>query len=318
LTNPFQLFDLSVASNYLFKTRFPAAGSPVDLFFACQRHAPLAVEWEQVRPQFASRQETTEGASQFLLLAAGGCVMLRFANIADFYLWTDTIVCHLVDPAYDYLVEIYFLGTVMACWFELQGMPALHAAASVVNGRVVAFLSSNKGGKSSLAAALMRQGCPLLTDDILLVERREDGVFGRSGYPQMRMWPEQAAEFYGRAEPFSKVHPDYEKRRIPVDYEQPELFAAGRYPLARFYIPERYDAGDGRAEITITPVPPVEMVLTLAGYSFLFWLVEAIGLQPGRLKTLAQAVHHAPVRRLRYPSGVEHLAAVCQAILADI
>jgi hypothetical protein len=315
---PFRLFDIAVATDFSFQNKFPPATAPPDLYFTCRLEPPLSIQWDAVTPLFTSREQTSDGTSLFLLFAAENCVMLRFSRIADFYLWSDTIVCYLIDPACDHLVEIYFLGMVLACWFELQGVLALHAAASVVNGRAVAFLSGNQGGKTSLAATFMQQGYPLLTDDILLVEQQDGPIVGRSGYPQMRLWPEQAEMLFGRSQEFSLVHPYLDKRRVPVDFDAPGLFQSGRFPISRFYIPERYTPDNEPPEITITPLPPVEALLKLAGYSFLFWLVEAIGLQPRRLKRLAQVVETVTVSQLRYPGGVEHLPAVCRAVLADL
>ncbi len=243
--------------------------------------------------------------------------MLRFTNIADFYLWSDRIVCHLTNSAYELMVELCFLGTVMACWFELQGVLALHAAASIINGQAVAFLSSNKGGKTSLAATMIQQGYPLLTDDILLVELQNGRPMARSGYPQMRMWPEQAGLIFGDGQAFSAVHPYLDKQRIPIDFEKSGLFQAGRFPLVRCYIPDRYEPDNNQAGIRITPISTVESVLMLAGFSFLYWLVDQLGLQPNRLKTFSQIGQHISIRRLTYPSGVEHLRAVCRAIVAD-
>jgi hypothetical protein len=270
-----------------------------------------------MKPLFTSEGETAEGVKYFSYYSAEDCIVLRFSIMVDFYLWSDLIVCHLLDPSYEIMVELCFLGTVLACWFELQGVLALHAAASVIDEQAVAFLSSNHGGKSSLAATLMQQGYPLLTDDILLVEMQNGRIIGRSGYPQMRMWPEQAAHFFGRSEDFPKVHPYIEKRRIPIDFEKPGLFVNGRFPLAHCYIPERYEPAAGTAT-TITPISPVEGVLTLAGYSFLNWLVDAIGLQGRRLQTLAQLAQQVSISHLLYPEGVEYLPAVCETVVADV
>jgi hypothetical protein len=316
---PFQLFDLSVATDFPFQNKFPSANAPPNLRFTCQMNPPLPIDWQAVRPLYISQEQTKEGITLFSLYAAENTILLRFSNIADFYLWSDVIVCHLLNPAYEFMVEICFLGTVIACWFELQGVLALHAAASVIDGEVAAFLSSNKGGKTSLAAAFMQQGYPLLTDDILLIEQQDGRTNGRSGYPQIRMWPEQAELLFGSSEAYSYVHPYLEKRRIPIEYEKPGSFLSGRFPLIRCYIPERYTPdNDDQAKTTIAPIPTVEALLALAGYSFLFWLVEAIGLQPRRLKTLAQIVQTVPVSNLSYPDGVAHLPAVCQAVIADL
>ena len=317
-TPPFQLFDLSVVSDFSFKYKFPPTAVSVDLIFTCQREPALDIVWETVEPLCVSQGKTKEGQSPFVFFAVDSCIMLRFTNIADFYLWSDRIVCHLINPAYEFMVEICFLGTVLACWFELQGVLALHASALVINGQAAAFLSSNKGGKTSLAAGLMQQGFPLLTDDILLVEMEDGRPIGRSGYPQMRMWPEQAALIFGNEQEFSAVHPYLDKRRIPIDFENPRLFQSGRFPITRCYIPDRYESVNNQAEITITPISTVESVLMLAGFSFLFWLVDQLGLQPNRLKTFSQIVQTVSVNHLTYPSGVEHLPAVCHAVEADL
>lgn len=314
----FNLFGASVSARFLFETRFPDTNEPVNLIFFTLSRPPVSIDWANSKPLFVSQSATQEGESLFAFYAAEDCILLRFTVFADFYLWSDMIVCHILNPEYEFMVEISFLGTVLACWFELQGILALHAAASVINGQAVAFLSTNKGGKSSLAAALMQRGYPLLTDDILLVERQNGRILGRSSHPQMRMWPEQAAQFFG-SQDFPKVHPFLDKRRIQIDFDKPGNFEAGSFPLTRCYIPQRYTPDtENQTEITITPVSPIESVLSLAGYSFLYWLVEAIGLQPQRLKTLAQIAQTVPISHLHYPEGIQHLPTVCQTILTDL
>lgn len=315
---PVRLYDISFAADFPFQHRFPPSSTPPDLHFTWGLAPPLAVDWTGKKPLYVSAGETEEGIKYFSFFSAEDCVMLKFSIMADFYLWSDLIICHLLDPAYKSMVELCLLGTVLACWFELQGILALHAAASVIEGQAVAFLSSNHGGKSSLAATLMQQGYPLLTDDILLVEAQNGRIVGRSGYPQMRMWPEQAERLFGRSKEFPKVHPYIDKRRIPIDFETPGMFENGRFPLRHCYIPERYDPVGGQAGTTITPVSPVESVLTLAGYSFLHWLFDAIGLQAQRLKTLAQVAQQVSVSHLRYPEGVAYLPAACETITAAI
>lgn len=315
-TPSFQLFDLSLATNFTFKTRFPPTSTPADLIFTCQPHPPVSIDLEVIEPLFNSREKTEEGVNQFAFYSNDETIILHFAAIADFYLWTDRIICHPLSSDNAFMIEICFLGIVLACWFELQGIVALHASATVINGRAVAFLSSNKGGKTSLAAALMQQGYPLLTDDILLVDLQDGRAVGRSGYPQMRMWPEQAALFFGEGQDFPVVHPNLDKRRIPIDFETSGFFQSGRFPLHHCYIPERYEP-ENSYSITIDPVSPIEAVLTLAGYSFLYWLVDAMGLQAKRLQTFTQIIQSVGISRLIYPSGVEHLPAVCQAVVAN-
>ena len=65
-------------------------------------------------------------------------------------------------------------------------------------------------------------------------------------------------------------------------------------------------------------MPPAEALIELIRNSFAARIVEAMGWQRERLGKLAQLVRETPIRRLRYPSGFEHLPRVRQAILDDL
>ena len=77
------------------------------------------------------------------------------------------------------------LGPVIAYWLERAALPVLHASAVAVGGEAAAFLAGSTGGKSSLAAALVAAGCPLLSDDLVAIEAVPHASFlGRSSYPR--------------------------------------------------------------------------------------------------------------------------------------
>ncbi len=314
----YRIFGLTLASDFPFANRLaPGLGVP-DLTFTCVTAAPLPSSWEQATPAYTSSYRTDDGESIFYLYQLDACDVLRFTRVADFYLWPDRIICHLLDPDYEYLVEIRLLGPVLSFWLERQGVPALHASAVVVEDRAAAFLSSNSGGKSVLAAMLMQAGYPLLTDDILPVEQSHGAFLGRPGYPQMRLWPDEAHYFLGRYQDLELVHPSYSKRRVPVGPPAFGTFCPESKPLACLYLPQRRSAAEGDTEIEITPVSRRDALIELVRHSFAASIVEQLGLQQQRLDLFAQMVRLVPVRRLVYPSGFEHLALVREAILQDL
>ena len=212
----YRLFGLTLVSDFPFANQLAHGVDPPDLTFTCAVQSPVPTDWGRATRIYASPYRTDDGESIAYLYRLDACDVLRFTRVADFYLWPDRIVCHLLDSAYDYMVEIHLLATVLAFWLELQGIPALHASAVVVDGRAAAFLSHSASGKSVLAATLMQAGYPLLTDDILPVERRHGAFVGRSGYPQMRMWPDEARYFLGHYHNLERVHPALSKRRAHV------------------------------------------------------------------------------------------------------
>src|SRR6185295_16436058 len=164
-------------------------------------------------------------------------------EVGDFYLGADRIVCRPADLGDLGNVEIHLLGTALSCWLESAGVPCLHASAVVADGRAAGFLSHNGGGKSSLAAVMLEGGCALLTDDVLALAPGPQGFIGRSGYPQMRLWPAEADRFCGPAANLPLLHRDFSKLRVPIGAGAFGAFDGGERPLAALYLPLRQEAG---------------------------------------------------------------------------
>ncbi len=312
----YRLFGLTMASNFPFRNRLAKGVESPDLRFTCTEKAP-ADSWKRSLPVFNSSGRTEDGQSILSIYHLTDYDLLHFTDVADFYLWPGRIICHLLNPNYDYLVEIRLLGTVLSYWLERSGIPALHAAAVVPEGGAIAFLAGHNGGKSSLAACFMQKGNPLLTDDILPVEYIGGNFIGRPGYPQMRLWPEEARYFLGGYRDLEQVHPLYSKRRVRVDSPGGlGTFCDLSQPLAGLYFLERRKPEEEAIEIA--PISPGAAVIELVRNSFSAQIVEAMQLRPQRLGIFARMVKKLPMRRVRYPSGFEHLLRVRQAILDDL
>ena len=209
------------------------------------------------------------------------------------------------------------MGGVVSYWLERRGTPTYHAAAAIVDGSAVGFLSSNGGGKSALAATLMQAGYPLLTDDILPLVRDGDHFAGQFGYASMRMWPDEARHFLGDFEHLDFAYAGIEKRR--VDVGEPDGFGTfypQAAPLRVLYIPERRLDGhdDG---VYFEPLGAAAAVVALTQNTFITGLAKAAGFQRNRFALFTDLAQHVPVRRLSYPTGFDHLPRVVDAILAD-
>jgi hypothetical protein len=313
-----RVFGLRLDSDYPFASRLAKGSGTPHLTFSCVDQPPLDLDREQIEPSYASPPRTGEGEGNTLLYRLGACDILRFSGVADFFLWSDRIDCHILDPAYGFLVELRLLGPVLAYWLERQGIITLHTSAVQVKHRAVGFLSSNEGGKTALAAAIMQAGHALLTDDILAVAGRGDTYAGRPSYPQMRMWPDEVAHFLGRRDDLEVVHPRYSKVRVPVGADGFGVYARSPVPLASIYLPKRRLPGAVDRAIEITQVSRRDAVIELVRHSVVSHMVEAVGWQPRRLDFVAGMVARVPLRRLVYPSGFEHLPRVRDAILEDM
>lgn len=101
-----------------------------------------------------------------------------------------------VDPA---LIGFPLLGPVMALLLQMRGAFLLHGSALVgPGGAAFAFLGDKGAGKSTTAAAFLREGYPLLTDDIIAITGLEHSA-GRilPAFPQVKLTRAASAVFAG-------------------------------------------------------------------------------------------------------------------------
>lgn len=312
----YSLFGTVLTSDFPFVNCLVGSTNVPELAFTCLPTDPLPDSWRNQEPFYVSRHRTPSGQSRFYFYRSETCDIMRFTDIADFYLWPRRIVGDLLDPTNDW-IEIFLLGAVLSFWLERQEIAALHSSAVVIRNQAVGFLSRSGGGKSVLSAALVQIGYPLLTDDILPIVEVGEKFIGRPGYPQMRMWTDEAQHFLGYCGNLERVHPDFAKYRVPIEADRFGTFCATPTPLVCLYVPERYDSATSR-QIEITPISPRNAAIELMRHSFLTNILDAVGWQPRRLAFFTRLVQQIPMRRLRYPSGFEHLPAVREAILEDL
>jgi hypothetical protein len=314
------VYGIQMTSDFDFSFPLPPGGGEPDLVFSCQLHAPEGVGLEGAERVFAEGDEEG-GPPAFEWFRCGDFDLVRIREHADHYVFHDRIVCHLRRAEYGYLAEIQLFGMVLGLWLERRGTLALHASGAVVGDAAVAFLATKGGGKTTTATAMVAAGDPLLTDDLLALDLTGDEVCAQPGYPQLRLWPEQADHFLGGHEHLDLVHPAFTKRRVVVG--GPDGFgelADGPRRLRRIYLPAREEPGAAAGDhaVRVEPVAGQQALIELVRHTFLPQEVHRFGWQDRRLAELGRLVAEVPVRRLRYPSGLERLPALVRAIRADV
>lgn len=302
--------DLALPARPL--SRIPAP----DLRVAC---TPETLGWPSGGAGlYASQHLTRTGESVLSLHAGENGLVLRFCGVS--YLLGDEHVLWNAGLASDRrLVEIGLLGPVLSLWLEhWRATPALHASAVATEDGAVAFLASTHGGKSVLAAALACAGYPLVSDDILPLLTGGSTVLAVPGYPQMRLWPQEARHLLGDTAGLERVRPDLEKLRIPVGAGGFGRFCEHALRLACIYLPQRCDSPADGGTIEIAPLPPSVGLMELVRHSFGARMLAPLGLESRRLPLLAEVARRVPLRRLHYPAGLMHLERVGHAVIADV
>ena len=311
MAQTYRLYGTTVESTLSFDHHVPRARGAAEVRLEEGPPAPASSSWPQMTVVHSVEGDDVSVPHALYRHPEEDRHVVRFRDAVDYTLSPDRITYHLHDRGFAHAVEIWLLGPILSLWHELRGRPALHASAVAVGDGAIGFLATNKGGKSTLAAALMRAGCPLLTDDILVIDGADGEMIGRPSYPQMRMWPEQARHFVGDVSALPRVVPHLTKRRVPVGGEGFGTFDETARPVTHLFLPEYRPDVDG---VQVTPLPPQEAVTTLLRHAFLPNTVEELGLAADRLPTLTTLAKQAEVARLVYPEGAEHLPDVAETL----
>jgi hypothetical protein len=313
----YRAFGFNLATDLPFRHHLGEGQGKADLMFTHSSSPVVPGSWKDESPIYQSPWHLEDGESVSRLYrlgpGLGAWEVFCFPGLADFYLQADCIVGQSLGSTSADLVELRFLGPVLSYWMERRGIPTLHASAVAVNGTAVAFLSCHGGGKTGLAATLMRTGRPLLTDDVLPIEETSGGLLARPGYPQVRMWPDEASHFVERWEELPIVLSGLAKRRVRVGAGGFGAFCDSPLPLAALYVVERRPEGP----VEILDLSPRDALIELVRHSFIPHLVEAAGLQAARFDLFARLVRSVPVRRLVYPSGFERLAEIAEILVGS-
>jgi len=244
-----------------------------------------------------------------------GSTYARWDDIGEALISTNgrSIACHPFPQTNSEAFYVYLLAQALSFALVKGGFEPLHATAVALDDQAIAFLGDCGFGKSTLAAAFLQAGYRLLTDDLLLLQNTTRGILAYPGPARIKLFPEIAREFLGKASSGVLLNPETQKLIIPLDYNQvctdPAL-------LTTTYILARGDDVAGR-DIRILPVSEREAFVMLLRSAFNYVISD-----PDRLRRQFEAaqalIGTIIVKRLSYPRSLEHLHLVREAILSDL
>lgn len=160
-----------------------------------------------------------------------------------------------VNDAKDSVLEMYFLGIVMAIVLYQKGLFVLHACALQIKGKTIAIVGESGHGKSTLTAALISRGHGFLGDDVVAIDFVHDRVCIAPGSPLLKV-DDEVARQVGFAE-IQKVgkHPYKGKNLFSMD-----LSATDWVELDHLFVLNRGD-------FSFQPISPKEALMHLICHS---------------------------------------------------
>lgn len=193
------------------------------------------------------------------------------------------------------------------------GYEPLHATAVVVNGEAIAFLGDCGYGKSTLGAAFVARGFPLLTDDVLALEKRRGRWIAHAGPARLKLFPSVAQRVLSRSGG-STLNIGTSKLVLSLRKDRSTVQSV---PLRSLYVlpdPGRARPHRGRIQISAVKGQRAFLAVTRAAFNLIQVDRERLARQFAMAARLAVDV---PIRRLSYPRRLTSIGAVCEAVLAD-
>lgn len=210
---------------------------------------------------------------------------------------------------------MYLLGQVLSFSLLSMGIESLHGTVVVVDDGAVAFVGDCGYGKSTLGAAMLAKGFPVLTDDLIALRESAAGCVVQPGVPRIKLFPSVARRVFRRKSLGTPMNPRTSKLVLPLEQHE----AVGRpVPLKAIYVlsPPRTPGGARPGRARVRPLAGREAFLEVirAAFNLLVLGEERLASQFRFANDLAARV---PVRRLTYPRDLSRLPSVCDTVLRD-
>lgn len=247
-----------------------------------------------------------------------GSDYVRWSGLFEFLVSADgrKIACRELNDASQEAFQTYLLGQVLSYALLKRGIEPLHATTVVIDEKAVAFLGNCGFGKSSLGAAFLRDGYPLLTDDLLVLKERGGRFVAYPGPPRIKLFPEIARTLLGERINGTPMNNQTPKLVIPLN-ENEAVPPQDTFPLGAIYVLTTPPARSHSRSITIRGLSPRRAFVELLKNTFNVIVVEPLRLerQFGLATRLATRV---PVRSLSYPRDLGLLSRVRESILREV
>jgi hypothetical protein len=233
--------------------------------------------------------------------------LLRFPALVDFFVSTDarSVCCIKQAACPQETMRHLLLNQVIPIVLSHLGKLVLHASACATPQGVIAFLGMTGTGKSTLAASFGRQGFPVLTDDCLLINKRNGMITAAPSYPGLRLWPETVAALFDRETVLQPLAHYTDKKRLLLNQRHFD----GSLAIRAIFVLRHLENKQKQKNVTITPLVTSEAFLAIVKHTFQLDITDRD--QLGRaFRKYEWLVNSIPFFRLDFPREYAFLPSV--------
>lgn len=304
-----RLYGLTIES------AFPLPGAPAVSRF--EGPPDLTLSWEPESAWDPAPWRITLPASSSAYpdigMAGDGCACLVWGDALRFVIAPGRDRVRLISRAamLEYAPTLV-VGFVLGYLLYLRGVLCLHGSVLERGGQAFAVLGEGGAGKSTVAAALVRRGAVLLSDDLVVISRMAQCVRVEPGCASIRLDSTAAERVIGlgsdlpRVPYLDKLSWDFSGRLDAPDAR----YCLRSTPLSEMYVLQN---GDGIGEAAIGPVLPPTDALR---YLIATWYPPSHLrlLSQDRLSDLGALAAAVPLRLIHYPKSWDQLSRLSEQV----
>ncbi|SDO00195.1 HPr kinase/phosphorylase [Alkalicoccus daliensis] len=215
----YQAFGLNIFSSFPLKGMKEAAFDMMDVFI---ERKDLAAEWE----------EKAAPGTHFVFDPVR--VLFKIDDAGIFAVERGVLIeFHPFISTSESKIRLYLMGSCMGILLMQRNILPMHGSALNIYGKAVIITGDSGAGKSTTAAALMKKGCRLISDDVIPVHWETETPKIFPAYPQQKLWKKSLDAFGIKDNNFEPVIEREEKFNVPVvdQFENKPLPVGGIFEL---------------------------------------------------------------------------------------
>lgn len=190
--------------------------------------------------------------------------------------------------------RLFLLGTCMGVILLQRGILPLHGSAVALRGKAYAIVGESGAGKSTLTSALLKQGCKLLSDDVIPVIFENGLPIAIPSYPQQKLWQTSLDAFGMDNADYLQLVDRRTKYAVPVE----KHFTQEASPLAGVIELTKTHGG----KVKLTAVNPLEKIHLLSMHTYRSFMIPYFSRTAWHFQYAAQLAASVRVEKLLRPA----------------
>lgn len=229
-------------------------------------------------------------------------------NIPDVAVYSVTDGAEVLVKPYEKAepsaIKLFLLGTCMGAALWQKGLTVLHGNAIRIGDGVVICVGHSGAGKSTLAAEFVRRGYPVIADDVVAIDDKNQVL---PGIPRIKLWQKSLDHFKIDNTNLSRIRQNEDKFSLKFDAlenDQP-------FPLRWIIVLQPDDCATPKIE----PIDRAKSVPELFEHSYRSELLSGFGLQKSHFLKCVEIASRTQLARLRRPTSGFQLEELCDEII---